>query len=211
MLLDVSDRLVVIIGGGGVASRKATGLIEAGAKRVRAVSPTFVPQMPSGVERVEARYEPRHLDGAALVFAATDSAEVNETVVKECRARGVWVNRADADEDQPADFSTPARWKEGNLLLTVSTGGSPALAAAVRDWVAEHLPKGLVRMAGAMELIRPTVLNSGLSIEERRTIFRALATPEAVEALETEGMDGLVRWLGRRWPGVGQQTKEDRG
>ena len=41
LLLDVTDRPVVIIGGGGVASRKAEGLLEAGATRIRMVAPSF--------------------------------------------------------------------------------------------------------------------------------------------------------------------------
>src|SRR4051794_24057378 len=97
LMLDVTGRLVVIVGGGAVAVRKVDGLLAAGATRVRVVSPVFHAEMPlddSRVERVAAAYESRHLDGAALVFAATDLPEVNAAVVRDARSRGILVNRA---------------------------------------------------------------------------------------------------------------------
>src|SRR5688500_6322724 len=80
LMLDVTHGLGGIVGGGAVAARKARGLLDAGASRVRCVAPEIDAQLPAPVERVTERYEPRHLDGAGLVFAATDSAEVNAAV-----------------------------------------------------------------------------------------------------------------------------------
>src|SRR3954454_1471168 len=136
ILLDLTDRLVVIVGGGAVAVRKAAGVLDAGATRVRCVSPTFHPDLPAAVERVPEAYRPEHIESAGLVFAATDSAEVNDAVVRDASTRGIWVNRADADDGQPGDFTVPARLREGPVTVTVSAGGSPALAAAIRDGVA---------------------------------------------------------------------------
>src|SRR5437879_11657828 len=107
-MLDVTNRLVVIIGGGGVSARKAKGLLDAGATRVRVVSPTFHKDVPAAVERIAERYEARHLEGARLAFAATDSAETNDAVVADARRLGILVCRADVDEGEPGDFSTPA-------------------------------------------------------------------------------------------------------
>src|SRR5438132_766481 len=115
-MLDVSARLVVIVGGGGVAARKAATLLETGATRVRVVAPEFDPQMPTHVERVSEPYHPRHLDGAQLVFAATDSPEINEQVVLDARSRGVFVNRSDEGKPQ-GDFITPARFQEGEVIV----------------------------------------------------------------------------------------------
>ena len=87
IMLDVTDRLVVIVGGGAVAVRKAAGVIEAGATPGCVRRRRLTPAMPEAVERVEAPYEPRHLDGAGLVFAATDLPAVNDAVVRDARAR----------------------------------------------------------------------------------------------------------------------------
>ena len=50
--------------------RKAEGLIDGGASKVRCVAPEIEDEMPAEVEKINMRFVPAHLDGAALVFAA---------------------------------------------------------------------------------------------------------------------------------------------
>jgi siroheme synthase-like protein len=204
LMLDVSGRLIVIVGGGAVAARKAAGLIECGATRVRCVSPAFDPKMPAGVERVEARYEPRHLDGAGLAFAATDDPDVNAAVVRDAQSRGILVNRADADADDAsrADFVTPARLQRGPVIVTVSSGGSPALAAVIRDGIADRWDQRWSEMADAMQTLRPRILAGDGSVpeERRRAVFRDLVTPDAMDTLARGGLAGLRAWLSSRYP-----------
>jgi siroheme synthase-like protein len=204
MMLDVTERLVVIIGGGTVAARKARGLIEAGATRIRVVSPVFVPELPEGVQRITAAYQPAHLDGAQLAFAATDSADVNEAVVREARARGILVSRADGDDQQPADFATPAKFVQGQIVVTVSAG-SAALSAKVRDRLADRFDVEWSQMAEAMQLLRPMIRNNAsIPTARRAEIFRALATDEAIDQLAAGGRPTLIRWLRDRYPELSQ-------
>ena len=200
MMLDVSDRLVVIVGGGGVAARKASGLIECGATRLRCVSPAFDDRIPADVERVEARYEPGHLDGAGLVFAATDDPAVNEAVVRDARTRGLLVNRADADDDEPGDFVTPARFAMSAVTVTVSAG-SPALAVLIRNGIAQRWDPDWSRMADAMQSLRPLIVaRRDLHVRRRRQIFRELATDEATDVLAVGGVAALRAWLIAKYP-----------
>lgn len=195
ILLDVSRRPVVIIGGGRVAARKARGVIEAGARVVRVVSPEIGPEMPDSVERIKESYRPEHLHGAGAVFAATDNSEVNRAIVEDAHRLGLLVNRADSDENEPGDFTVPALLREGELLVTVSTGGSPALAATIRDALRERLDPNWALMATAMKELRPRILDSGWPIEKRREAFRLLASVEAIAMLERDGIDGLWAWM----------------
>lgn len=199
-MLDVTDRLAVIIGGGGVALRKARGLIEAGATRIRMVSPTFRDEVPALVERVAERYEARHLEGAGLVFAATDSAETNDAIVREARLRGLLVNRADADDEEPGDFTTPAVLRNGAVAVTVSTAGAPALAAMIRDELAIRFDPRWNEMAEAMRTIRPAILAARMPADLRRNALRDLATADALAALSAGGSESLWRWLLERYP-----------
>lgn len=194
MLLDVTDRLVVIVGGGAVAVRKAKGVLEAGARRVRCVAPTFHPDLSKIVEQVSARYEPRHLDGAGLVFACTDSADVNAAVCRDCRSRGIWVNRADADADEPGDFTVPATVRQGAVTVTVSAG-SPALATFIRDRLTAGWDPRWTAMAEAMQVLRPRIVASGLSPRERVRAFARLASDEALDLLARGGLDELTNIL----------------
>jgi siroheme synthase-like protein len=201
-MLDVTDRLVVIVGGGAVAVRKANGVIEAGATRVRCVSPAFDPGLLCGVERVEEMYEPRHLEGAGLVFAATELPAVNDAVVRDARARSILVSRADAldDDAQRGDFITPARFNESGVIVSVAAG-SPALGVLIRNGLAQRWDRRWSQMADAMRILRPMILKlKDVGAHGRRRVFRELATPEALEVLAAEGVDGLKAWLARRFP-----------
>ena len=184
-----------MVGGGGVAARKARGLLDAGAAGVRCVAPEFGEGFPD-VELVRANYGPAHLDGAGLVFAATDNAEVNAAVVRDARRLGLLVNRADADEDEPGDFATPAVLREGELTLTVSAGGSPALAAVIRDGLRTRLDARWVKMADAMKSLRPRITGrADIAIDRRRRMFQELASEEALDVLDRSGAERLWTWL----------------
>src|SRR5213080_168589 len=106
LLLEVSDREIVIVGGGDVALRKAMGLIDAGAKCVRVISPDVHERMPTQVQRIAETYRPEHLLGAGLVFAATDDPKVNDAIARDARELGILVCRADADDENAGDFAT---------------------------------------------------------------------------------------------------------
>lgn len=198
LMLDVTRRLVVVMGGGAVAVRKVKGLLDAGATRVRVVSPQFHAEMPSGVERVAAAYDPGHLDGAQLVFAATDAPAVNEQVARDAAERGIWVNRS--DDAEQGDFSTPAKLAEGDVVVTVSAG-SAALSATIRDDLAAKLDRRYVKLAEAMKTLRPTVRMSEADPQRRAAIFRALVSPEALDAIGAGAdIERLKDWLRRRFP-----------
>jgi len=197
LMLDVSNRLVVIVGGGRVGARKAKGLLDAGATRVRVISPAFCESLPDGVERIERPYASGDLQGASLAFAATDRPDVNEAVVRDANGLGVLVNRADVNEEAPGDFTTPAALREGELVVTVSAG-SPALAATIRDGLRSRLDRKWAMMASAMRELRPRIRDGGLPIERRRAAFRDLASDEAMDVLERDGIEALWTWLERR-------------
>jgi precorrin-2 dehydrogenase / sirohydrochlorin ferrochelatase len=203
MMLDVTDRLVVIVGGGAVAARKAGRLLKSGAQSVRSVALAFVREMPDAVERVEAAYEPRHLDGAGLVFAVTDVPDLNEAVVNDARDRGILVCRSDAaDDDERGDFTTPSEFRDetGCVVITVATG-SPSLSVRVISHLAQTLDPRVGKLAQAMRALRPGVRGrADIPAPRRREIFHAMTTDAALDVVGREGSDGLRRWLGRQFP-----------
>jgi siroheme synthase-like protein len=200
IFLDVSDRAVLIVGGGRVAGRKASGLLDAGAMRVRAVAPAFADDFPKGVQRKVKAYDRSDLDGADLVFAATGAAAVNDAVVADARVRRVWASHA-ADAGR-GDFVTPARFDRGPVTVAVSAG-SAALAVLLRDGLAQRFDPAWASMAAAMAELRPWLRDrSGLDEPARRAVFRSLATDEACIVLAGQGMGGLKRWLKARYPSL---------
>ncbi len=131
IFLDLDGRRCVIVGGGEVANRKARKLLQARAEVV-VVSPEIKPELASVATEMRRRpYRKDDLEEAFLVFAATDSREVNSAVAREARERGIPVNVA--DEPSEGDVALPSTLRRGQLQVAVSTGGaSPTLARRIR-------------------------------------------------------------------------------
>ena len=86
---------------------------------------------------------------------STFNPAMNARVAADCRARGVPVNCVDA----PAlcDFFFPALITAGEVTVAVSTGGaSPALAAALREYLEGVLPQNLSMIAERCKALRGT-------------------------------------------------------
>ena len=172
LFMDVSGRRCVVVGGGGVASRKARGLLASGAC-VTVVSPVVSPEIESMDVTVERRpYAPGDLAGAALAFAATDRREVNAAVAREARDNGIPVNVADRPAE--GDFALPSVLRRGGLQVAVSTGGaSPTLARRVRDALE---PSFAAEWAGIVERFR-AARDGGSDVdpETEREVVRCLS------------------------------------
>jgi precorrin-2 dehydrogenase/sirohydrochlorin ferrochelatase len=142
--LNLENRPCLVIGGGKVAERKVAALLQADAQ-VTVISPTLTEPMTawaaSGrlIHRAE-EFSTGTLQGYLLVLCATDSPVVNTAAANLAKAAGALVNVA--DQPELCDFTIPARLLQGDLSITVSTGGqSPALARVLRDELAERYGK----------------------------------------------------------------------
>jgi siroheme synthase (precorrin-2 oxidase/ferrochelatase) len=118
-------------------------------------------------------------------------------VVGDANARGIWVNRADSSESAPGDFVTLAKFQSGSIVVTVSAG-SAALSAMVRDELADRMDPAWSQMADAMKTLRPIIKAKDPSGIRRAELFRALATPQAMQILREHGIEGLKDWISHR-------------
>ncbi|HSV97316.1 MAG TPA: bifunctional precorrin-2 dehydrogenase/sirohydrochlorin ferrochelatase [Spirochaetota bacterium] len=159
VLLNIEDRLAVVVGGGEVALRKVLDLIDAGA-RVKVVSTRMhfdleeAARANAEILSLQRReYRDGDLDGAALVFAATDSAAVNRAVFDEAGRRGIFINSAD---DPPnCSFYLPSAVRRGDFLMAISTSGaSPAYAARLRRALEKVLPEDIGDILAALREAR---------------------------------------------------------
>ncbi len=134
LLLNVQGRRCVVIGGGPVALRKARRLKEAGAYVVTIAPQRAEPEAWTSAcdEYLHRSYGgPSDLEGAFLVIAATDEAQLNARIVREARAASALTLRADAPETGHVAF--PATLRRGPLTVSFATDGiSPAYAARLR-------------------------------------------------------------------------------
>jgi precorrin-2 dehydrogenase / sirohydrochlorin ferrochelatase len=198
-MLDITTRAVLVVGGGTVAARKVKGLLAAGAARITAVAPHFSDDMPATITRHVRSFQANDLANISLVFAATDSRETNDLIAAEARRRNVLFNRADTEEGD-SDFATPAVLRRGPITITVSTGGSPALGARLRDHLDGTLDNAWPFAAEAMQSLRPAILACISDSRRRKHIFHELASDEALAAARRDGPEGLRRYAIARFP-----------
>src|SRR5216683_1396442 len=139
--LRLEGRRVVVVGGGGVASRRVPALLDAGAE-ILLVSPKVTASLEdlaaSGRIRWAARgYQDGDCAGAWLVCACTDDPQVNAAVATAAEAQRTWCVRA--DDAAASDAWTPASGRAGDVRVGVLSvdpkHADPRHSAAIRDAV----------------------------------------------------------------------------
>ena len=136
--LDIKGKKICVLGGGHVALRKIRTLLAEGAE-VHLIAPEAHEDLKGMADAGQliwhkTVYQPGMLAGKGylLVFCATDSCHVNEAAAAEARRAGALVNSIITPED--CDSQVPSRVCRGDLMLTVSTGGSsPAFSRLIRQ------------------------------------------------------------------------------
>jgi precorrin-2 dehydrogenase / sirohydrochlorin ferrochelatase len=166
VMLDLTGRSVLVVGGGVIGFRKAEGLVAAGAK-LTAISPVFAPEWNTfgdSVTRHTRTYESNDLAGYWLVITATNDRAAQQQVFDDGERLGIWVNAAD-DPDRCA-FILPAVHRDGPVILSVSTSGSaPALAGWLRDRAAAALPENTAELATQLRAERDEIHATGATTE----------------------------------------------
>ena len=206
--LDLTDRRVLVVGGGPVGLRRARALDDAGA-RVEVVAPSVLEGMPGTVHLRE--FAEADLDGAWLVVAAT--GVVDSEVLALCEARGTWCVRADDAGGSPAWVPAVARVDE--VVFSVTAGRDPLRARALRDAVQQQIDLGGLPLrrhrpgAGRVALVgggpgdpglltvRARQLLAGADVVVRDRLAPHMALPLDVEVIEVGKTPGGPSWSQR--------------
>ncbi|QZO01469.1 siroheme synthase CysG [Chenggangzhangella methanolivorans] len=183
----VSHRTVAVVGAGPAAAAKLRLLGETDASlRVIACEPSaelLADAARLNAEIVRETFEPRHVAGAALVFAATEIEAQDRAVAEAARAAGVPVNVVDRPE--LCDFITPAIVNRAPLAVAIGTeGAAPVLARHVRARIEAMLAPETGRLASLAESLRGVVADLLPAAESRRRFWAKLFDgPVAARAL----------------------------
>ncbi len=138
----VSNRKIVIIGGGKVAAQKLQVLTRTSANIYVYANAVCEEIKSMDLTWEELPYDPSQLTDAFLVFACTDAKDVNRRIAGDAQKSGITVNVA--DDPQACGFTSPAIWFNDSMCVAVSSDGKNARRSvdwrnAIREW-GEHDP-----------------------------------------------------------------------
>ncbi len=194
IILDLTDRAVLVVGAGAVATRRIERLLDENAK-VCVVSPSATDTIAAwaAAGKLDWRrrpYQTGDCAGNVLVFAATDDSDLNEQICRDASERGALANSA---TDASAGFSVPSRIERGPIQLTIDTSGkAPAFSRKLRlaldAWLGEEWAQA-ARLLGELREATAALEDAA----SRRALQREAA--EHILELLHQGGD-LAAWLG---------------
>ncbi|MFZ5969796.1 MAG: precorrin-2 dehydrogenase/sirohydrochlorin ferrochelatase family protein [Bacillota bacterium] len=171
------NKQCTIVGGGKVAERKVSNLLEYGA-RIKVISPSLTEELKkwkeSGCIAVEER-EYRHgdLSDSAYVFVAVDRPEISRLCTQEGAALGILMNVA--DQPDQCDFIVPAVVTRGELTLAISTNGkSPLLSRKIREELENTYDEVYGLYVDILGEIRKAVITEVTDPKKRKKVFERI-------------------------------------
>ena len=182
----LQDRLVLVVGGGEVAVRKARLLSDAGAT-LRVVAPEIRDELR---EMASARqgevllrdYQSADLHGVALIIAATDDEPLNAQISAEAQALGIPVNVVDAPKLCSVIF--PAIVDRSPLIVAVTSGGdAPVLARLIRAKIETWIPATYGQLAGLSKRFRARVKALFPNVQQRRVFWEDVFQGQIAESV----------------------------
>ncbi len=186
-----------------MAERKVLSLLNAHAS-VRIISPQLTEVLAevlseraadASVEWRKRGYQCGDLDGALLVFAATDNPAVQDAVVRDAQKAGLLANVADAPDR--CDFQVPAVVQRDNLNIAVSTNGtSPALAAKIRQDLEKRYGDEYEVLLRLMARLRTRICNdASIDITDRKILFQNILHEDIIHWIRGEQWERLSQHL----------------
>ncbi|MFY0543585.1 precorrin-2 dehydrogenase/sirohydrochlorin ferrochelatase family protein [Brevibacillus sp. H7] len=176
MMTSLKGKRCLVVGGGKVAERKISSLLDTGAD-IWVVSPACSSRIEEWANNGSLtlhrrRFHPEDVKGAALLIAATDDPSVNLSVYQAMEP-WQWINIADRPD--LCTFFVPSTLERGSLQIAVSTGGNnPGLAKKLRSqleaWVGQEYGDYLSFLGG----MRAKVLGLPLNEERKRKLLEQL-------------------------------------
>ena len=191
MFVDMTERECLIVGGGNVAYRKVSVMLDFGAK-VTVVAEdicdelrkltigdiasedktgSYTANKENRITFIKRRFERKDCDGMEMVIAATDDNALNHEIAEYCKANGIMVNAVDQKAD--CSFIFPSYIKEKNLVAAFSSGGnSPVLTQYLKGKEQEILTPFLGELNEYMGQIREKVIAQYDTQAERKRVFK---------------------------------------
>lgn len=200
ILLCLSDRKCLVVGGGPIARQKVQSL-EKFSPEITILAPTVEEQLTqianrNGYPILRKEYETGDLSGFNLVIAATGNRKLSARIWKECQERGILINAV--DDPAHCDFILPATIKRGDLTVSVGTQGkAPFLTREIRRWMNRMFTPEWSEVVNLAAEFRQQVLRRYTSNnqQERQACFARFLEVDWAALLREKKPEELTRLL----------------
>ena len=194
IFLDLNKQNVIVVGGGEVAERKITNLLNYGCT-IYISSLHLTDHLEQLVAKKKIHHIPYEsldtsMDDAFMVIAATDDAEVNSTIAALAKKHGLLINTVDQPKD--CNFIMPSIVKRGNLQIAISTAGkSPALAKKIRKDLQTAFGPEYDSFTELLGIIRSKLLSQKQPSSKNKAIFQQLVDSNLLEMIKQKDRHGI--------------------
>ncbi|MBF4693248.1 precorrin-2 dehydrogenase/sirohydrochlorin ferrochelatase family protein [Fusibacter ferrireducens] len=174
VLLKCESLNILIIGGGHIGFRKASGFVDKCAS-LTILSPELCIEFKPLVDKNKINHIPMTYDAfykqnspllmsMHLIYACTDQPIVNAKISDDCKRFGKLVNRT--DQYELGDFSDMLYQDHETHLIAVSSKGSPWGSKILMNYLIQNLPETLIRKLSLLKKGRRQFRAKGLKFDE---------------------------------------------
>lgn len=149
LFINWENQKITVIGGGKIATRKITSLLDTGAK-IRIISPSLTDRL---VELVHAGsiawtkdiYKPVHCQDTFFLIAATDNKELNRNILQDAKVFHIPLS-LNISAHEKGNTIMPAILKHEGFQLAISSNGeNPSAAKQFKEKLGEILNKNAIQ------------------------------------------------------------------
>ncbi|UOQ48063.1 NAD(P)-binding protein [Gracilibacillus caseinilyticus] len=176
VFVNLSNKKIVIIGGGQVALRRLKGLLPYH-QQITVVSPAVTDELDQLIQdhQIDWRKEKcelRHFENADFIVIATNKEAVNQYIVDHAPSHA-WINASHRSEDGNVQF--PITLTRGKLQIAISTGGaSPILAKKIKRAIEQEIPDQYEQYVDFLYQARTLLIQQELTPQLKKQLLAQL-------------------------------------
>lgn len=125
MFVDLSDKKIVVVGGGNIATRRVKTLLQF-TRNITAVAPKVTIELhelgkAGFINLINRPVKRSDFAMAFMVIAATNDWKLNDEIYRVCKEEGIYVNVA--DDKSKCDFYFPGIYMQDEVVVGITASG----------------------------------------------------------------------------------------
>ncbi|TEA79731.1 siroheme synthase CysG [Allopusillimonas ginsengisoli] len=211
LFANLSQRRVLVIGGGAVAERKIKSLLVSDAD-ITVGAPALTETLAElarqhRIQHLPGTFEENWLDGVWLVIAATDDRALNRQIAELAEQRRLLINVV--DDPELSSFQVPSIVDRSPLTIAISSAGhAPVLARRVRERIESLFDHSIGALGALAARYRPAIRKARPDLRQRREFYDWMLDGPVADALKRQQPIEAEKWLE---DGLASQTTAPQG